>query len=600
MSRSDWSRFDYDPAPEASALEALITDLLQSLPADDKAWRGMLRRHARATGGFFSKPQIIAGFRAMRGRRPWAISEPAFLDLVKMKPTRTQSGVAPVTVLTKPYPCPGQCIFCPNDVRMPKSYLADEPGAQRAALNRFDPYAQTWNRMLAFYRMGHQVAKIELIVLGGTWTAYPREYQIYFIARCFEAITAFGSTVDPTPYLADSAGRPDFTDALGLIQIAPDEAASLNAYNHAVGAHLRAHHEGQLLAAHQGAEWVRLETAHLANETAESRVVGLVIETRPDEITTEEVLHLRRLGATKIQIGVQSLSDTVLTLNRRGHDVATSRRAFALIRRGGFKIHAHWMANLYGSTVDEDIEDFDRLFDDPALRPDELKLYPCSLIPHTPLMAHYEAGRWRPYTRDELLTLLCAVMPRAPAYCRLSRVIRDIPRTEIHAGNHESNFREVAEAALAEQGIGLREIRAREVRLRSVDDAEYALRAQRYETTVSIEHFLSFETDDALLGFLRLSLPTAPPLTPELSGAAMIREVHVYGQSLHLGQNSGGRAQHRGLGRALVDHAAALAADAGYSRLSVISAVGTRVYYRRLGFFDEGLYLHRALAPGAR
>ena len=186
-------------------------------------------------------------------------------------------------------------------------------------------------------------------------------------------------------------------------------------------------------------------------------MVGLVIETRPDEIDHEEVIHLHaRLGATKIQIGVQSLSDDVLLKNRRGHSVQQARRAVSLLRQGGFKIHAHWMANLYGSSVELDIEDYGQLYEDPAICPDELKLYPCSLIPGIRLMTHYEAGRWRPYDREELLELLCADMPKTPPYCRLSRVIRDIPSTAIHDGDHETNFREVAEARLMKDGIVLR------------------------------------------------------------------------------------------------------------------------------------------------
>ena len=300
------------------------------------------------------------------------------------------------------------------------------------------------------------------------------------------------------------------------------------------------------MARHEQAAWSDLDAAHVDNESARCRVVGLVIETRPDEITPDEVLHIRRLGATKIQIGIQSLSDEILTQNRRGHDVATSRKAVSIIRQAGFKIHAHWMANLYGATVESDATDFVRLFDEPAIRPDELKLYPCALIPKTELMNHYEADRWQPYTRDELLELLCTVMPKAPRYCRLSRVIRDIPSIAIHAGNQETNFREVAERTMKARNIVVRDIRAREVKAAQIVEGETQLRVERYETTVSSEFFLSYEADDRLLGFCRLSFPTVDPITPELAGRAIIREVHVYGQSLGLGRQSGPHAQHRG------------------------------------------------------
>jgi elongator complex protein 3 len=595
MSEHYWSRFEYDPSKDESRLVPLILALLESPPQAYDQWRRVLRQYPKPAGGFFSKTEIIAGFRLLSKQHAWGVSEKEFISLVKMKPMRTQSGVTPVTVLTKPYPCPGQCIFCPNDVRMPKSYLADEPGAQRAALNRFDPYAQTWNRLLAFHRMGHDVEKIELIILGGTWSSYPREYQTYFVTRCFEACNEFDSSENPQAYHPSKADHDNFLALEALASLVPAEGESLNAYNHAVSQHLRLHHNGRLLAEHESVQWERLEGAHTRNEDTKCRIVGLVIETRPDEITPKEVLHLRRLGATKVQIGVQSMSDEVLAKNRRGHDVERSRAAINQLRLAGFKIHAHWMANLYGATVESDIEDFAKLFADHSIRPDELKLYPCSLIPRTELMTYFESGAWRPYTREELLEVLCATMPEAPLYCRLSRVIRDIPASDIHEGNQESNFREVAEKEMSDRGIKLKEIRAREVRLKTVNESDVEYRIHEYETTVSREYFLSYETDDALLGFCRLSIPTGDPITPELADSAMIREVHVYGQSLKLGQDSGSHAQHRGLGRRLCEHAEEIARGHGVSNLAVISAVGTRHYYRRLGFVDGPLYLHRAL-----
>ena len=222
-----------------------------------------------------------------------------------------------------------------------------------------------------------------------------------------------------------------------------------------------------------------------------------------------------------------------------------AKKAVEILRLTGFKIHAHWMANLYGATVESDAQDYGQLYSDPSICPDELKLYPCSLIPHTELMTHFEAGRWRPYTREELLELLVEVMPQTPSYCRLSRVIRDIPSEAIH-GNEETNFREGARARQKERGITLREIRPGRLSSRGLPEGPLELRELTYDTTVSREYFLSAEIGDVLLGFCRLSLPTAPAITPELDGRAMIREVHVYGQSLSIGEGSQGRAQHQG------------------------------------------------------
>ncbi len=343
------------------------------------------------------------------------------------------------------------------------------------------------------------------------------------------------------------------------------------------------------------ATWDELEAVQHENETAACRCVGLVVETRPDHISVDEVLRVRRLGCTKVQIGFQSLNDAVLSANKRGHDVAATRRAVTLLRQAGFKIHAHWMPNLYGSSPEADIEDYERLFGDPDFRPDELKIYPCSLIESAELMQRYEDGSWRPYTREELLHVLSACFTMTPEYCRLTRVIRDIPSTDIVDGNMATNFRQIVEQELARKGQRSQDIRAREIRRQQVRREDLHLEEMRYTTAVGEEVFLQFVTESRdIAGFLRLSLPTLPPITPELAHAAMIREVHVYGQSLELGDSASGAAQHLGLGTALIDRAAEIAA-AGYEKLAVISAIGTREYYRGRGFEDGDLYQFRSL-----
>jgi elongator complex protein 3 len=405
---------------------------------------------------------------------------------LQMKPMRTQSGVTVVTVLTKPYPCPGKCIFCPTDVRMPKSYLHDEPGAQRAERHHFDPFAQTAARLRALEQIGHPTEKIELLILGGTWSSYRRDYQEWFVKRCFDALNGF-------------------------------EAATL-------------------------------EEAQAANAAGRRRNVGLVVETRQDHIDADELRWLRRLGVTKVQVGIQSLDERVLALNQRGHDVQSTRDAFRLLRLAGFKIHGHWMANLLGATVESDIEDFGRLWSDPAIRPDELKIYPCMLVPNAELHDYWLRGEYTPYTEEEVLAVLVACKAQVPRYARLTRVVRDFPTTNIVAGNKKANLRQVAQAQLIERGTPCRCIRCREVRRDAVPLADLELRDLVYETDVTTEHFLSFETTDGyptadrLAGFLRLSLPhrdVAHPL-PELAGHAMIREVHVYGPALKLGEESRG------------------------------------------------------------
>lgn len=497
----------------------------------------LLRRYPKADGQF-AKDQVVAAYRQFcaAGR---LVFDPAVLRRLQMKPVRTQSGVATVTVLTKPFPCPGECIFCPTDARMPKSYLHDEPGAARAEAHRFDPYATTLSRLRALEAIGHPTDKVELLILGGTWSFYPEAYQAWFIQRCFDALNG-----------VDSAS---------------------------------------------------LAEAQRRNEDAARRNVGLVIETRPDYVDAAEVRRLRTYGVTKVQLGAQSLDDQLLDLNRRGHTVAHTRQAVGLLRAAGFKLHLHWMPNLLGATPAGDRADYARLWADPGLRPDELKIYPCALVREAELVQWYERGEYRPYTDAELVDLLADCLAATPRYVRLNRVIRDIPAGHVVAGSTVSNLREVVERHLRATGRRSEDIRWREVRAERVAEAELVLADLAYDTLGGVEHFLSFEipATDRLAGFLRLSLPT-PAATQatglaELAGAALIREVHVYGPVVRLGAAAQGEAQHLGLGARLLAEAEARACAAGYRRLAVIAAVGTRAYYRRHGFEDGELYLFKTL-----
>ncbi|MCY3964905.1 MAG: tRNA uridine(34) 5-carboxymethylaminomethyl modification radical SAM/GNAT enzyme Elp3 [Acidobacteria bacterium] len=591
-------RYSFEPEEHAAELDAIIGAIERAPRFEAGDLENVLRRHPKDGKGFFSKSELIRGYRALR---PGSANERTFVDRVRMKPVRTRSGVAPVTVLTKPYPCPGRCIFCPSDVRMPKSYLSSEPGAQRAAEHQFDPFRQTLSRLRSFHHTGHAVDKVELIVLGGTWSSYPEAYRIWFVLRCFEAMNRFSETLGPAAadLLARFEPEVDFRE---LDETVEGANASARTYNQVVSGWTAAHPGAAPQARRQVADWAELEAVQRENETAAARCVGLSLETRPDCLDRGEALFMRRLGATKVQIGVQSMDDEVLALNGRGHDVARTRRAVRLLRRMGFKIQAHWMPNLLGSTPAKDCEDFDRLFEDLELRPDELKVYPCSLIESAELMAYHRRGDWRPYDRDELLDVLVHSLGATPRYCRLTRVIRDIPGTDIVTGNRTTNMRQVAEAGAARRGVVCRDIRAREIGGRRVDPGELHMRRTDYAAAFGREVFLEFVTAaDRIAGFLRLRLPASPEPTesfvPELEGAAIIREVHVYGAVVGLGERGEGRSQHVGLGRRLIAEALEVAGRAGFDSVAVISSVGTREYYRRLGFSDGELYQHRPTQP---
>ncbi|MCP3964409.1 MAG: tRNA uridine(34) 5-carboxymethylaminomethyl modification radical SAM/GNAT enzyme Elp3 [bacterium] len=593
----------FEPRLHEAELLPIIDEIRALDTLDANTLHRLVRQYPKEGRGAFSKSEIIRGYRFFRARHGWDEDEAAFVERVRMKPVRTQSGVAPVTVLTKPYPCPGKCIFCPSDVRMPKSYLSREPGAQRAAQHDFDPYGQTLGRLLAYYNTGHEVDKVELIILGGTWSFYPEPYQIWFVKRCFDALNAVSRwRASGATDGSDAASELRPWEIKGAVSFDAlieevDGRAPAKSYNQVVRGYLAEQLDGALLDASEHATWEELEEVQRFNETGEARCVGLVVETRPDHLSDDEVVRIRRLGGTKVQIGYQSLSDEVLEANRRGHDVAATRHAMKLLRAAGFKLHAHWMPNLYGSDPERDVEDFDRVFSDPDLRPDELKIYPTSLIESAELMRYYESGDWRPYTEAELLEVLSECLVRVPEYCRVTRVIRDIPGDDIHAGNKVTNFREVVEKELRRGGRASRDIRAREIRGERVRPEDLHLESIEYATSIGREVFLQFVTRERrIVGFCRLALPAEQAAIDEIAASAMIREVHVYGAVVGLDDDRRrGRSQHLGLGTRLIEEAATIASAAGFADLAVISSVGTREYYRRLGFADGELYQHRSL-----
>ena len=546
----------------------------------------------------------------------WNVSpelEERFIRSVRMKPRRTASGVATITVITRPHTCSSNCIYCPCDLRMPKSYLANEPACQRAELTFFDPYVQVAARLQALHQMGHSTDKVELIVLGGTWSDYPESYQYWFIKELFRALNEWPNSPSHIQERLDwysSLGLQNSEEALSSF-VANQQAAIFNdtaTYNQAF------HKLYDTSKPHQSA-WSQMQSTYdelveqqHVNETAAARVVGLVIETRPDTITPENLRMFRQLGCTKIQIGIQSTRQEILDVNKRQMSVAQIKRAFSLIRLYGFKIHSHLMVNLLGATPEADKQDFKTFVTNPGFLPDEIKLYPCALVSGTQLVQKYHEGAWQPYAKDELVDVLVQDVLNTPPYVRISRMIRDISATDILVGNKHTNLRQMVEQELAAEDVANRvqEIRFREINQQQVRAAELTLQDFTYTTAVSDEHFLQWiTTDNKIAGFCRLSLPHWDKLTSgacdvsadELlvqPGQAMIRELHVYGQALSLG-SEGMSAQHQGLGQKLLAKASSIAAEAGYTNLNVISSIGTRAYYRAQGFTDAGLYQQKAL-----
>lgn len=676
MENNEWHN---EPEGLGAVLADIAALVLDNPQATMREVNEVLGRHNRATGEAqrrFAKKHLLPGFLRLEKENPSQLAEWGLGDddrtrlfqLLRMKPRRTASGVATITVLTKPWPCSSNCDYCPNDIRMPKSYLSDEPACQRAERNFFDPYLQVHARLHTLNQMGHPTDKVELIVLGGTWSDYPLSYQLWFMEqlfcalndgdgeaaqekaeqrrshyrnigladdrdelfRCCEPLQKLVCAGDITYNQAvrrlyglenpsDGASSPAMNEATPkggsqqailsgngrpcTLEQDSEQASRLAEDTRSKGAAPTIEETAQrwrAVSEAQTASWERLFAAQAINETASSRCVGLVIETRPALVTATSLTQLRAFGCTKVQMGIQTLDPTVAAANHRVQDNREIARAFALLRRFGFKIHVHFMANLQGATPEGDRADFRTLVEDPRFMPDEVKLYPCVLVGGTALEACYRRKAWQPYPEDQLVQLLADNLLASPAYVRVSRMIRDISATDIMAGSKKTNLRQMVEQAVRAGGHSaeVREIRFREIAGQTPNPESLSLEIVSYCPMGSSEYFLQWTTPEGkIAGFLRLSLPKPTGELPNFDDgrSAMIREVHIYGVAAPIHQEGHG-AQHTGLGRKLISRACKIATENGYERINVISAVGTREYYRSLGFADNGLYQTKELA----
>ena len=483
----------------------------------------LVRRHRLP--GLPGNSEILA-------RAPPEIQE-AYDDLLRVKPTRSASGVAVVAVMTPPHPCPhGTCLYCPGGPRFgtPQSYTGTEPAARRAARHGFDPLAQTAARLDQLRRTGHPTDKIDLIILGGTFSSVEPAAKEAFVKGCFDGLNG---------------------------TVARD-----------------------------------LGEAHRVNETAPARCIGLTIETRPDCFVGPEVEESLRLGTTRVEFGVQTTHDDVLRLVNRGHTDADSRAATRQAKDAGLKVGYHMMPGLPGNDADRDIASFRAIFEDPAYRPDLLKIYPTLVLPGTGLHAMWAGGRYRPLDTEEAVELVARVKAIVPPWVRIQRIQREIGADVIVGGPSKGDLRVRAQRHLTAMGGRCRCIRCREVGLRRVrvDPERLRLHRTEYEASEGLELFLSFEDAgrEDLGGYARL----------RVSGAgALLRDLKVFGQVVPIAEEPGDRWQHRGLGARLVSECERIAREEfGRRELRVTSGVGAREYYRRLGYNRDGTYMAKALA----
>lgn len=467
---------------------------------------------------------------------------------LKIKHVRALSGISNIALMTAPLPCPGKCIYCPGgpDANSPKAYTGKEPAARRAAQNDYDAFRQVKARLHQFSLLGHVTEKCELIVQGGTFNSLPADYQESFVKGIYDALN--GQYAGSIP-----------------------EAQKLN-------------------------------------ETAEHRMVGLTFETRPDYCSPSQVSGLLEFGCTRVEIGVQSLSEEVMRKSGRGHTVQDVVAATERMKDSFLKVCYHMMPGLFANPA-QDVADMRALFSDGSFQPDMLKIYPTLVMPNTPLYEMWKRGDYVPYNSEQAAAVIAEGKQFVPEHCRIMRVNRDIPSNLIADGVTKSNLRELVLGALKEKGISCRCIRCREAGLKmlkqsapvSYEDARLVRRD--YEASGGREVFLSYEDEaqNALLGFLRLRLPHAPFRKEITENTAGIRELHVYGEQLSLGKRAGSspqkEVQHEGLGTRLLLEAERIAREEwGARKLLVISGVGVRAYYRKRGFADDGVYLGKGLS----
>jgi elongator complex protein 3 len=482
-------------------------------------------------------------------------------SLLRRRYTRTISGVTIVAVMTKPMECPGKCMYCPGPASQPhekvaQSYTGREPAAMRSIMYDYDPYEQTFHRLLDQKNIGHEVDKIELIIMGGTFLSAPDEYQINFIHGCFDAIINYG--------------KPNYNQ------------------------HERSN---------------SLEEAKLLLETAETKLIGLTFETRPDYCTEKYIDRILELGGTRIELGVQTTRDDVLAYINRGHDTKATIHAIKLAKDAGLKINAHMMPNLPLSTPESDLEMFRELFKNPNYRPDMLKIYPTLVIGGTELASLFENQQYTPYSQEEIVKLIAKVKTELPYYVRIQRIQRDIPVNLILAGVKNSNLRQLVEQELKQQQQVCRCIRCREEgfmahtpgeKAKQIDLNSIFLQTIEYEASDGKELFISFEDKErsVLIGFVRLRIPSKAAYRPEINQipAAIVREIRVVGELVKISDSPGEhQVQHRGYGKALMKAAEEYAQIQGCKKILVISGIGARGYFYKLGYQPDGPYVSKML-----
>lgn len=491
--------------------------------------------------------------------------------VLRKRSVRSLSGVSVISLLTKFWGCPGKCVFCPTYEWLPKSYITGEPAVQRAEMNAFDPVGQVQNRLRSLEITGNAIAKCDIRVIWGTWSVYPEEYKEKFMKAIYDAHTTYA---DLRPFLQSAEWGEDVFARFKIEKWYTMKASK------------------------------SLDEAKKRNETAASRVIGIAIETRPDWITREEIIALRRYGVTRVEIGYQTTIDSINELNKRGHGNKESIEATRLLKDAGFKVVAHIMPGLLWATPETDRESMARVFDDPLFRPDEMKIYPMVVTPHSELESIWRNWGFTPYGDEDLIDLMADIQWMLPEYLRLNRMYRDIPASEILAGSKLANLRQLTEIRMKEKWIKRHDISAREIRAKWNNPKNALLETYFYEASWGHEYFLQYidPIDRTIFALLRLRIPSQyfsfeTHFIPVLDHAALVREVHVFWDQLNFGVHADGTGQHMGFGKNLMQVAENIVREKypTIEKIAVIAGVGVREYYKKRGYILCDEYMVWAL-----
>lgn len=501
------------------------------------------------------------------------------------KPTRSISGVAPVAIMTKPFPCPhGKCAYCmggPDSYfgNVPQSYTGKEPATMRGIRNNYEPYLQIFNRLEQYIILGHNCEKVELIVMGGTFPSTPLEYQENFIKDSFQALNDFSAL------FYTKKGEFNYLKFKEFFELPTEDL---------MDEPRRLRIQKKLLKLKKKNSKISvLEQEQCKNETSKIRCVALVIETRPDYAFLEQGNQLLRLGCTRVEIGIESVYDDVLKKINRGHGTKETILAIKTLKDLGFKVAAHYMPGLPGVNLKKDLAGLKLLFSNPDYKPDMLKLYPCMVARGTQLYEEYQAGKFQPLDAEKAAKLIAEFKPFVPEYCRIIRIQRDIPSSQIVAGVKMTNLRQYLEEKYQPK---CRCIRCREPKNKEINWNKVGIKVLEYEASYGKEFFISVEDkdNDLLLGFIRMRFPSQYLRLEITSQSALIRELHIYGTATGIGESgssASGSVQHKGWGKKLLEMAEELAHKNKKNKIVVISGVGVREYYRKQGYELEGVYM---------